>query len=265
MTRSLVTRSSRRGRERVPLPVSCYAVNLERTSPLFAAAFAQGAGGQVVTDGRLRPGPMALFGSPRLLPQLRQVQAEGRPWFYGDHAFFGRMTFFRVARGAYHYDGAPDGIPIERRRVARLGLRPAPWRRGGRHILLCPPDAAFASYRGFDEALWLDNVLDELARHSDREIRIRDRHARRPLADDLRDCWALVTHSSNAAVEAAMAGVPVFVTAPCGAWWIAGGPLDRIEQPRLPDDREEWAARLASHQWTLGELASGQAWAALAA
>jgi hypothetical protein len=249
-------------------PVYCYAVPSELTSPRFAAAFAKGCGGVVVEDGSLRPGPLALFGSPKLMPQLHQAAHEGRDWYYGDHAFFGRMIYYRVARGTYHYDGSPDAVEVDRGRAARLGIEVRPWRRSGRHVLVCPPDAALASYRGFNSALWLDNVLAELQAATDREIRVRDRSlarmgARRSLADDLADCWALVTHSSNAAVEAAVMGIPVFVTAPCGASWVASGLLDRIEYPRKPDDREEWVDRLAAHQWTMGEIASGQAWAAL--
>lgn len=244
-------------------PVTCYAVAGELTSPRFAAAFARGAGGVVAGDGRLRPGPVALFGSPKLLDLLRQAQHEGRDWYYGDHAFFGRMLYYRIAVNAWHYDGAPDSIEAEPRRLARLKVKIQPWRRGGGHVLLCPPDARFAAYRGFDAALWLGNVLETLGRHTDREIRIRERTASTPLAQDLVDCWALVTHSSNAAVEAALAGVPVFVTAPCGARWVSSGPLERIERPLRPSDREAWAARLASHQWTLDEIASGKAYAKL--
>jgi len=246
-------------------PVHCYAAKGERTSPLFAEAFAKGCDGTVVSDGQLRPGPVALFGSAKLWQQLRQAQAEGRTWYYGDHAFFGRMTYYRIARDAFHYDGRPDGVPVERKRLRRLALRPAAWRRGGRHVLVCPPDQAFAACHGFDADLWLSNTLAELGCHTDRELRVRERSARRPLAEDLAGCWALVTHSSNAAVEAAMAGVPPFVTAPCGARWVAGGALNDIERPRLAEDREDWAARLASHQWTLGEIASGLAWQALRA
>jgi len=95
-------------------------------------------------------------------------------------------------------------------------------------------------------------------------VRVREKpHAgarNAPLAMDLIDCWAVVAHSSNVAVDALLLGVPVFVTDRCGARRCADTDLSHIESPRMPDDREEWAATLAAQQWTLEEMRSGLAW-----
>jgi hypothetical protein len=82
----------------------------------------------------------------------------------------------------------------------------------------------------------------------------------KPLSADLVGAWALVTHSSNAAVEALLEGVPVFCTAPCAAYRMGRPDVAAIEAPALPDDREQWAWNLARAQWTLAEMKSGECW-----
>jgi len=80
------------------------------------------------------------------------------------------------------------------------------------------------------------------------------------------DCVA--AYNSNAPTEAAMAGIPV-IAGDEGAmvWPIAGQGLD--DRPRLfrtnrGGSRSAWAHRMAWRQWSLDEMASGEAWEALA-
>ena len=118
------------------LPVS-YAVPTEVTSPRFCAAFAAGCGGTVTTSHRLRPGPVAMFGSAQLWPLLQQARDERREVFYGDHGYFGRYRHYRITRNAYQHDGLGVstgerfrrfGRPIQPCRADRRRPRPA---RGG--------------------------------------------------------------------------------------------------------------------------------------
>ena len=85
----------------------------------------------------------------------------------------------------------------------------------------------------------------------------------RPLATDLEDAWCVVTHSSTAAVEAVIAGVPVFVEPTCAAAPVGRTDLD-IENPVYPE-REPWVAALARRQWSREEVSSGKAWAHVSA
>ncbi|MEQ8504625.1 MAG: hypothetical protein RIB80_04815 [Rhodospirillales bacterium] len=73
----------------------------------------------------------------------------------------------------------------------------------------------------------------------------------------------MVTWTSNAAVDALLAGVPVFCTGDCAASVMGRSDPINIEYPYYPDNRYEWAATLAANQWTLDEIASGMMWAAL--
>ena len=108
----------------------------------------------------------------------------------------------------WHCDASPA-------RWERLGLEIKPWRKDGSHILICPPDEIYGQLWGLDPLKWLEDVLATLTSVTGRDRIIRDRSkaksATEPFAAALKGAWALVTCTSNAAVEALLAGVPVFV------------------------------------------------------
>lgn len=242
------------------IPVT-YSVPRELTSPVWCEAFAKGCGGPVETDGILRDRPVALFGSPRLWSLLTQARAEGRTWWYGDKAYFGRGKFYRITRNAFQHDGSGNAGP---ERFRRFGLSIAPWRTSGSHILVCPPGDRFQRLHGVED--WLERTLETLKTYTDRPIRVRPKPRLidgNSLAPDLEDCWALVTFMSNTAVEAVLAGIPVFVTGRSAASRMGLDDRSRIESPVMPDGREQWAWNLAANQWTLDEIRSGAAWRAI--
>jgi hypothetical protein len=78
----------------------------------------------------------------------------------------------------------------------------------------------------------------------------------------LQDVHAVVTFNSIAATESIIAGVPVFVLAPCNAARpVANVSLDRVEDPWFPDHdaRLAWAHHLAYGQFHIDELKNGTA------
>lgn len=234
------------------------------------AAFAKGTGFPVVSASPLRAGGVVMYGFLRgLLPTLREARKEGRPWVYVDRGYF-RSTrggdysgYFRVTRGALQHDGRGT---FDRKRWDNLLVPMAPWRRQGKHILVCPPGdvwlGAFGEPFATTQKQWVAKVITELERHTDRPIRIRTKpnfeKAHKPLIEDLQDCHALVTHMSNTAVESVLAGVPVYCLAPCAGATMGQRDLAKIETPVYPD-REAWAAALAANQWTLDEIRAGKA------
>lgn len=243
-------------------PVSYY-VPTEFSSPKFAFAFAKGCNGEITDENDLFDGPVALFGSPARWPLLRQAQQEGREWYFGDHGYFGdvrnlRKRYFRITRNNYQHDGTGEATPD---RFLLLNREVQPWRRSGRHILVCPNSAVYFGLHGLNVDEWLIDVREQLAQHTDRPIRFRWKVTYTPIAEDLEDCWAVVVFSSSAAVDALIAGVPVFTLAPFSCTVRMGHTdLSRIEQPYYPDDREQFLWNLANQQWTLKEIFSGQAW-----
>jgi hypothetical protein len=247
----------------------CYPQPGKRKSQLVLEAFADGCGGSLVyqnSPGPLRQGPAAFFGCIGIEHLLTQARAEDRDWYYGDNSFFdaGRGSFFRFGRKELQLSRR---APPDHRRLKDLGARVQPWSRRGRHVLVVEQSEYHLRTTCGVEG-WLFGVLQELRSATDRLIVVRhwDRDKRSRAATlqaDLLDAHCVVTHTSAAANEAILSGVPAFVTGPCGATPVAAGPLSDIENPRRPEDREEWAAGLAGMQWTLDELRSGAAWRAL--
>lgn len=237
-------------------------------SRTICEAFAAGCGAPIVGPSPLRPGDAFMYGALRgLLPTLQRAQREGRTWFYADNGYLKPGHYhghYRVTRNALQHDGYGTTDPA---RWRELGLSIAPWRKNGGHVVVCPPGRLFASLFGFDADKWLADTLRALKAHTDRPVKVRVKMSwqevktpMEPLAADLEGAWALVTHSSNAAVEAVMAGIPVFATARCGASRVALSDLSMIEAPMLPDDREEWLSVLAANQWMLDEMRDGTCW-----
>jgi hypothetical protein len=248
---------------RVSVPLFAYAT-VHPKSRMICEAFAKGAGGKVVGPAPLRPGKAFFYGALRgLLPTLRQAQAEAREWFYADNGYFrpGKGGYFRITRNARQHDGCGNAKP---ERWERLGLEIKPWRTIGSHILVCPPDQLYGELWGIDVVKWRNDVLGQLERATDRPVVVRDRSSakdpNRPLAADLANCWALVTCTSNIAVDALIAGVPVFCTHPCSAYDMGTPILGSIEEPIMREDRLRWAQVLAANQWTLPEMSSGLCW-----
>lgn len=242
--------------------VGCYVTPGKRKGLKVMTDFARGCGGRVVQVRSLECGAAAFYGvTDYLQPLLVRARAEGRVWYYIDNAYFGRKRFWRVTERAFQHDGTGRADWARLRALAPDIQR---WRKGGRHIVVCPQSDAFMRLvAGTSAKAWITDVQAQLHQNTEREIRVRGKRDARPLAADLEHCHALVTHMSNAAVEATCAGVPVFTTGDCAASIMGLGKLSRIEMPAYPDGREKWAAVLAANQWTRDELRSGTCWRAL--
>jgi len=244
------------------IPVAYYEPS-EMTSPKLAYAFAKGCKGTITDEKELFPGPVALFGSPALWPVLREAQRQNRIWHYADHGYWRKGVYYRITTNAYQHDGIGDATPtrfLNHRRPVQ------PWRSTGSHIVICPNSAIHFELHGSNVDTWLRDVQSQLRQHTDREIRVRWKTDRRvkPLSEDLVDAWAVVVYSSASAIEALIAGVPVFTLAPFAASVRMGlSDLSQIEHPYLPDDREPFLWNLADHQWTINEIFDGVAWRTL--
>lgn len=139
-----------------------------------------------------------------------------------------------------------------------------PWRKIGSHIVIAEPGPDFGRAFGIDSAGWLARTEPIIRASTDRPIVVRSRFAPHPLAKDLAGAWALITHSSNVAVDAVLAGIPVFVEATSMALPVGRLIPHDIEDPALPD-REDWWASLMCQQFTLAEMANGVAYNYLSA
>lgn len=235
----------------------------ETTSPKFGRAFAQGCGGKVVE--KYFSGPWAGFGSPLKWEGFVKARKRGEDYYYGDHAYFGRHGYFRVTKNALQYSPRTAQTGNHEPDYERLKMhgwtKEKPYRKSGGHIVLCPQSEGWHERMG--EPGWTQRMIHTLKLYTDRRIVQRTKKTTRPLVDDLKGAHALVTHTSNAAVEALLHGVPVFCTGDCAASHMALSDVTNIEKPILPEGRLYMAAVLAANQWSLDEIAAGDAWRAI--
>lgn len=243
----------------------CYSSG-HKHSQTICEAFAAGGRFPLLVNAReLQPGAMFTYGNLRgLKALLDRAIAEGRDWYYADNGYFrpGHYDgYYRVTRNAYMHDGHGTAAAA---RWEKLGKRIMPWKKGGRFVMVCPPGDVYAQLRGFDAGAWLTGTLAALKRSTARPIVVRSKPKKGelqvPLWKSLEGAHALVTHSSNSAVEALLFGIPVFCSAPCAASIVASADVCSIETPYYPDNREQWAWNLAAAQWTLDEMRRGVCW-----
>ena len=245
-----------------PERVTCFA-NRGGAGNEFVLGFALGHGCRAALAEDLpfaaSPGTSLVWGVLRGSDRVVQAAREaGRSFLYADHAYFdrGHLRNYRVILNA-HATTRLRRCPPDRLR--RLGVVPRPWSRAGRHVLVCPPTEYFLQAHGCPN--WLTNTLSTLRRHTDRPIVVREKpkpgEAAHTLEQDLQDCHAVVAHSSNVAVEAAVLGVPVFAEPECAAIAVGCSDYRLIEQPRRPD-RELWLANLAWTQFSFEEVLEGR-------
>jgi hypothetical protein len=165
--------------------------------------------------------------------------------------------YYALAEGWHNGRGrSPSGGP---ERFKALGVELKPWSTDGKHILVAP-NRSFGVGNQVMAPDWAQRASERLRKATSREVRIRphpgNNAPRRPLSEDLKDCWAVVVWSSGVAVHALAAGIPAFIEAPFhilkGA--SASGAVDFPVTPeRLPHFE-----RLAWGQWTCEEIASGE-------
>lgn len=155
----------------------------------------------------------------------------------------------------------PGTLPAELcdRRPADLGVEMRPWRRDGRHVLIAMPGPHFGTPWGLNMQPWIDTVEERVRAATGRPVRVRYKGAPHALEEDLLDCWAVVTHSSNVAVDAVLAGVPVFVEPTSPAAPVGNLSLDRLDRPECPP-RSEWLRSLLAQQFSLDDMREGRAY-----
>lgn len=160
-------------------------------------------------------------------------------------------------------------------RVGRFGLIPKPWRTKGFHILLCGMGDKGALAEGYLPEQWERDAIREIRKYTKRPIIYRPKPSwktARPidgvgysaphdktLEQDLRLCHAVVTHHSNAAVDAIVEGIPAFCWGGVAAG-MSSQDLSEIETPYFPTGRAEWIADIAYTQWCIAEMEAGRPW-----
>lgn len=165
-----------------------------------------------------------------------------------------------------HHNGVGRWWQGDAPRFPRMGLKLKPWRAEGSFVLVLPQRGIGAPGVAMP-GRWPREIVTRLKAVTSRPIVVRPHPGLKslapPLAPALEGCHAVVTWASGAAIKALQHGVPVFYELP---GWI-GAPAARfgfsnLENPFL-GDREPMFERLAWSQWTIAEIASGEAFRTL--
>lgn len=143
-------------------------------------------------------------------------------------------------------------------------------RKYGNKIIVAAPDEKPCRYYGINQEQWVQQTVEELKKHTNRPIEVRQRAPKRidrvvtaPLHQVLaQGVHALVTFNSVAAVESILMGVPAVVLAPSHvARPVASTDLSQIEKPYWPDrdTLDAWCHSMAYGQYHVRELQDGTA------
>lgn len=236
--------------------------------------FAEGLGriGYAVGSPRSHPQPadlLVLWNRNRAWEHLARVYEQaGARVIVAENGYLGRDAeggqLYAMALRQHNGAGVwPSGDDC---RWDVLGIELAPWRTGGEEIVVLPQRGIGAPGVAMPRS-WATSVVTRLRKVTRRPVRIRPHPGKdRPdPAADLEHAFAAVTWGSGAGLKAIVHGVPVFheLRAWIGATAARYG-IDDIENP-FRGDRLPMLRRLAWAQWTLEEIRSGAAFAALLA
>ncbi len=215
---------------------------------------------------------------------LKDAQAQNVNFVYFDKGYTHRgwktknpEVYFRFSVNGFHPLDYFQDIPRRANRWDKLGILLKPRRKNGENIVFAGCTHKFARFSGFEPQSYAENIVHEIRSFTKRPIVYRPKpsdHDPVPIPDtrlsyedktieeELKNCHALVTYSSNAAMDAVLAGVPAFVLGPSIAKPVANTDLAQIESPFFPSDsqRRQWAYDLAYCQWNFEEIKNGALW-----
>jgi hypothetical protein len=195
-----------------------------------------------------------------------------RQFVYADLGYWARDQYYRVGVNGW----SPEkyvcaGLPSSR--FEALGLEIKPWQTGRNEILIagCSPKSALD--HGLEYMAWEAQAAQQLAKCG-APLMYRPKptdklktplagvgYDQRPVGDALRTARAVVTHHSNAAIDALLAGIPAH--SETGAAAVMSLPLNQLLEAPEPAGRAQFLHDIAWLQWTLAEMRSGACWAHL--
>ena len=222
------------------------------------------------------------YGFVQPLPQVMQRFKEtGRAAVHIDLGYWGRLEngrysgFHKVVVNARHPDAYFQEKIHPDDRVKHFDIRRMPWKKHGKNIILAGMSGKHSKSEGWKPQKWETEIVSLLKQYTDRPILYRPKPGDKfaspipgtefiqggAIESYFDDCWALVTHHSNAAIDAAIAGVPSFSVQGV-ATKIGLTNFSLIESPRYPE-LYQWLADIAYCQFNIQEMLSGECWSHL--
>lgn len=191
-----------------------------------------------------------------------------------------RYGYHRFSIDAHHPTAYFQKVKHKQDRADRLGIRLETWKNGGEYILLCGMSEKAAGVVGLKYQEWEEQAVWRIKHATGRPIHYRPKpnkqssyrgiagtvlmpsgYPRLDIRDALRGAFCVVSHHSNAGIDAIVSGVPCFqhdgIAAPMGL-----SDLNKIETPKVPtdDERRQWANDVAYTQFNCQEMRAGIPW-----
>ena len=207
---------------------------------------------------------------------MKKCWEDGRDFYYVDTGYFGNERNSSNPEGWKYWhrivkNNLQHGDIVARPddRFKQFNKTFQPWKKSGRAILVAAPDEKPCKFYGIDKNQWVIDTVNEIKKHTDRPVRVRERAPNRidrTVNDTLQqamdnDVFALVTYNSVAAIEAIFHGIPAFTMAPANAASpVALQDLSLIDSPYYADSDKlhAWGCHLAYGQFHVNEMKSGK-------
>ncbi len=186
-------------------------------------------------------------------------------FFYMDHGYFNQSKrefinnrtnvvsmegYFRIVFNDYIHNGKGN-YPDDR--LKKLNLNIFEQKKLGSHIILSEPSEVMKKI--YNEANWVNDTKKIIKTYTDRRIVVHNKFSKENLDDLLKNAWAFVSLQSTAGFKAMLRGVPAYFTDHSLKH------VAKIEDIESPSIDYKIFNNLAYGQWTLNEIASGEAWA----
>ena len=224
-----------------------------------------------------------------LVRGTKEVKEVCNDWYYFDQPYFFMKDYqqsdtgdrwYRICKNNTQKNYLEKSHKVDKRfdkLLERLNqkckdeLTPKPWQYDGKHILVIPPSYHTAHWYGIDRHEWSKNIVSKIKKHSRKEIVVREKFKNgsdwgerldKPLSEDLKDCYAMVSFHSMCAVQAVMHGIPSYCSEHSPAYPMSLGldELDQIKDPLYAGDRLDWVKSLMCAQFTEEEMKNGKAY-----
>jgi hypothetical protein len=195
---------------------------------------------------------------------------------------FRRGTTWKVAVNGVNRDAYFGEKLNNDQRVKKLNLKLHDWKTNTGPILIACQHLKSGQWKDINHGRnYINDTIKSLRMHTDKEIVVRP-HPRNPIRIDLagfknvkiqypkklfntyddydlifENYTALVNHSSNPAILAAMNGIPIFTSSSSLAYEVSNQNFSTINNPSKPD-RYQWLNDLSYTEWTLDEISTGE-------
>lgn len=247
---------------------------------MFEGLRRHGVDARIQVPGAPKDGDVAVAYGWRNEGVFKAWRAAGKHFLYVDLGYWDRKPPGRVYDG-YYKVSADAWCPLEKMRrncppdrFNRLGVTPKPWH-SGELVIVAGMSERSAAHHGLRAEAWEQGAIRVLRRYTSLPIVYRPKPSwleaaplqgagfsrGDELAPLLERTHFLATHHSNAAVDALVAGVPVFCEKSVAST-LSAKEFWEVSQPVFPSDqaRAQLLADVAYVQWNGDEMRSGECW-----